>query len=682
MAEYELTTTTLDDIELCVDDIISCEYSGEYKSLTLPKGSYSIECYGAQGGGITFTESSGSATQYSDYCLPEIGGLGGKVSGQINLSEATTIYLYVGGRGTNGTYNSYSSSGTAIDGGWNGGGSVASATPGLGGGGGGATDIRISTEIEDRIIVAGGGGGGCAAQGASKTSQLYSIGGAGGELTGENGNIAISSDYSDADASLFSVAIGGSQTEGGTGSSVTYIAPYTTGGDGSLGCGGIADGVFGSSSGTTTKCCGGGGGGGYYGGGGGASKTLFSYAAGFYCSGAGGSSYTSLDFTEVVHEQGVREGNGFIQITVLSLGDDLTIYVQKDNEIVKSTEILCKAEGVWHSIASLYAKVNGEWKLCGSGSISSGGSGSGSEDNTGGSEDSGDDSGTTNTYSITFEIDEHIISSNAATSVVKGSSYETILTTEAGYVIQSVTVRMGAGLDIVEDAYDSSTGRIYIETVTGTIQIIAYETVDSSSSGDDDETETTEIYVIYDEDGTDSLWSDANDFAVFDKNDADGYLRSQSSSVTASGNGTSASDAERGWIYIGMNPDLSASATSEDEGVSQADIDLEVVRSYKDLLAYDFTEYTKLCATISCSFGSSSWNGAGMGYLEDVTNYPGNYIMANFTAIDGEEETLEIDISDVTSSNCILLASPYISGSTITLHKLWFEKTSTEGGGG
>ena len=59
-------------------------YTGSVQSKTLKPGTYTIECWGGQGG------------TYSSY----IGGYGGYSKGTITLTEATTVYISVGGAGS------------------------------------------------------------------------------------------------------------------------------------------------------------------------------------------------------------------------------------------------------------------------------------------------------------------------------------------------------------------------------------------------------------------------------------------------------------------------------------------------------------------------------------------------------------------------------------------------------
>ena len=126
-------------------DILNFDYTGAVQSITLPKGTYKLECWGAQGG----YSSSNSGIEVG------MGGKGGYSVGTITLNQKTPIYIYAGGVG------SISGNGKADGGFPNGGSSWASDTSEGAGGGGGSSDIRIGTDsLHARVIVAGGGGGG------------------------------------------------------------------------------------------------------------------------------------------------------------------------------------------------------------------------------------------------------------------------------------------------------------------------------------------------------------------------------------------------------------------------------------------------------------------------------------------------------------------------------------------
>ena len=225
---YNVTSNEVTLNLIKIDEVQDFAYTGKVQTTTLPRGSYKFEVWGANGGNYTYQ-----------------GGRGGYVAGTVDLKETTTVYIYVGGAGTD-----YTGQSGNKHGGFNGGGNQ---VPGDGysnyiGGGGGATDIRLGTDsLYARAIVAGGGGG---------VSDRTSTGGAGGGASGVS-----------ATGSEGQFGGGGTVSAGGSG--------YESG---SFGLGGTG---FGH---------GGGGGGGWYGGGGGA-----------HCGGnAGGGSgwlHTSTNYT-------------------------------------------------------------------------------------------------------------------------------------------------------------------------------------------------------------------------------------------------------------------------------------------------------------------------------------------------------------------------------------------------
>ena len=119
------------------------KYKGVAEEVILAPGKYQIECWGAAGGG---NETGATATT---------GGKGAYAKAVFNISKETTLYVYVGGKGTK-----YSDD-NEDNGGYNGGGNSYN-----GYGGGGATDVRLLKGNADdplslltRIIVAAGGGG-------------------------------------------------------------------------------------------------------------------------------------------------------------------------------------------------------------------------------------------------------------------------------------------------------------------------------------------------------------------------------------------------------------------------------------------------------------------------------------------------------------------------------------------
>ena len=85
MTTYDLTSSTPSKIQ--TGDIINCPYSGSVKSITLPKGKYKLECWGASGQyAINNPSSSTRAAYYA----------GAYASGTFTASKKTTLYLCVG----------------------------------------------------------------------------------------------------------------------------------------------------------------------------------------------------------------------------------------------------------------------------------------------------------------------------------------------------------------------------------------------------------------------------------------------------------------------------------------------------------------------------------------------------------------------------------------------------------
>lgn len=283
MATYDLAEQSAPNSSaINTGDIINCSYSGSTKSITLPPGTYVLECWGAQGGA-----SSYHGTQ---------GGLGGYSKGTYTISSATTLYLNVGGQGNTGSYGVY--------GGWNGGGGVTDKYNYGGSGnhlgsGGGATDIstvagtcsldsyyryvRTAESYNGRIIVAGGGGG---AEGLAGT--------------GGGGTTGVSDSYG---------SYGGSQSSAGAinygaSSSDNWVDMYA---------GGLGYGVS-TSGGHISHAMGSCGGGGYYGGG------AYGYN-GEEAHGYGGSGYVSSILSGPSMNEAQRSGHGYIRITVSSVNN-------------------------------------------------------------------------------------------------------------------------------------------------------------------------------------------------------------------------------------------------------------------------------------------------------------------------------------------------------------------------
>ena len=230
------------------------DYTGHEEVLTVPySGTYKIETWGASG-------NTPISTNINTY------GYGGYSTGTIDLIQGEKIYINVGGQGQD-------AFATAVDGGYNGGGSAKDWSDRRGAGsGGGATSIAFSSgilsslsdKIDDIILVAGGGGG----VGNHTNVYTYTInGGSGGGFTGVNGTAGDVIGY------------GGTQTNGGA---ITNNSEYT-GTTGSFGAGG-------NCASTTGNCSGGGAG--FYGGGSGSN---------YSGAGGGGSGYIGNELLSDKH---------------------------------------------------------------------------------------------------------------------------------------------------------------------------------------------------------------------------------------------------------------------------------------------------------------------------------------------------------------------------------------------
>lgn len=209
-------------------DILNFNYTGAVQSITLPKGTYKLECWGAQGGNRS--QDSASATVTGS-------GLGGYSIGTLTLTQLTTCYIYVGGQGG----MSSSTSNVKVEGGFNGGGFASHDSIGEpGNGGGGATDVRIAQDsLYARVIVAGGGGG---------SGEDNETGGYGGGETGGagSGNTSLTqASQTSGGTNSFGFGLGGNTYNGGAGGGGWYggasrysVSSYSTGSDSEGGGGG------------------------------------------------------------------------------------------------------------------------------------------------------------------------------------------------------------------------------------------------------------------------------------------------------------------------------------------------------------------------------------------------------------------------------------------------------------
>lgn len=286
-------------------DILNFDYTGTVQTVTLPKGTYKLECWGAQGG----YSSSNSGIDVG------MGGKGGYSAGTITLNQKTLIYIYTGGVG------SISGNGKADGGFPNGGSSWASSTNEGAGGGGGSSDIRIGTDsLYARVIVAGGGGGG---------GEDDETGGYGG---GETGGTSGSGTPGSQTAPSGYFGIGGHTSYDGGGGGGGWYGAYPAGGQTTPATG---------SSGSDTSGSPGGSGYVY------TSATASNYPSGcllnssYYLSAAktiaGNTSFTSpTGSSETGHS-----GNGYCRITVIEC-KNTALYTRINNSMKKATAFYFK----------------------------------------------------------------------------------------------------------------------------------------------------------------------------------------------------------------------------------------------------------------------------------------------------------------------------------------------------
>ena len=326
---YSATTTALEGfpVRLKKGVTFNFPYTGAIQNITLPKGVYKLETWGAQGG------------TYSSY----YGGAGGYSVGIITLAEDTNLFIYVGGQPA---ANSSTSSGNSSAGGFNGGGTAVghqySGTSSYSQGGGGASDIRIGQDsLYARVIVAGGGAG-------SSSYNMLTYG-CGGGLTSKG--------YSGYTASQTKSGTNGSFGQGGNATG-SYIYKYgAPGGGGGWYGGGCNTNVSDSDSSLRQQA---GGGSGYvY-----TSDTAVNYPSGcllnsvYYLTDAS----TQAGNTSFLSPTGASEtghtGNGYCRITVVK---SASLNLKIKNGTVKDvSEAYTKINGEIVPLNSVFTKLNGQ----------------------------------------------------------------------------------------------------------------------------------------------------------------------------------------------------------------------------------------------------------------------------------------------------------------------------------
>jgi hypothetical protein len=309
---YVKITKLTDTIYLSSNsDVIDFDYTGAVQSVTLNAGTYTLECWGAQGG---YRSSS------------SYGGAGGYSIGTLSLSSKTTLYIYVGGSGNSVT--SANSSGY-YPGGFNGGGYRNTYK-----GGGGATDIRIGTDsLYSRVIVAGGGG----SDGSSSQSGGYA-----GGTSGARGSFGYGS-----------YGYGGNQTA--TYSSLNAIASQGTNNNSSDCAAGFGFGGFGC---YYASGYGGAGGGGWYGGQG----TYPDGSGDDDGGGGGGSGYVYTSSTAKNYPQGCLLNSSYYLTDAQTIaGNQAFTSPEGTSETGHSGNGFCRITNMTPKQYGMFIKRNGAW---------------------------------------------------------------------------------------------------------------------------------------------------------------------------------------------------------------------------------------------------------------------------------------------------------------------------------
>lgn len=321
-------------VSIKTGDILNYAYTGAVQSVTLPKGIYKLEVWGAQGG---YRSSS------------TYGGKGGYSVGTIAITQPTNIFIYVGGSGNTG----------GTSGGFNGGGARHTYK-----GGGGASDIRIGQDsLYARVIVAGGGG----SDGASNKTGMYGGGTTGGSTTAYYGT----------------GGYGGTQT--GVFSSSWQTATHSTSTTSQSGA--YAGFGFGGNGIYRSNGYGGAGGGGWYGGSGSYPDTSGDDdrggggGSGFVWTGSNapsgyllGSEYYLADASTIAGNASMpstsggtetgHTGNGYARITAIKV-DSLNLPVNIGGTWKEANEAFVNIGGTWKAVEAAFVNIGGTWKELG-----------------------------------------------------------------------------------------------------------------------------------------------------------------------------------------------------------------------------------------------------------------------------------------------------------------------------
>ncbi len=246
-----------------VGQVWNYNYTGGIQSFSTPcNGTYKLEVWGAEGG------SAGASS-----------GNGGYSKGEVELTKDQMIYVGVGGNGSSGGYNG---GGQSLRSNARGGGATHMAKTNRG-----VLSSYYNYKSEVYLVAGGGGAGGCGPDANGGVSGNGLKGGHGGGSSGTDG---YGIHYS---GKRYDAGNGGTQSGGGAGGHSDF------------------PGSFGQGGGSSSRWYVGGGAGWYGGGSGGGPEDDYS--------GAGGGSGYIGGVTNGSMQNGVRTGNGYARITLISV---------------------------------------------------------------------------------------------------------------------------------------------------------------------------------------------------------------------------------------------------------------------------------------------------------------------------------------------------------------------------
>lgn len=318
-------------ISLKTGDILNYDYTGVVQPVTLPKGVYKLEVWGAQGG---YRSSS------------SYGGRGGYSVGTITITQPTHIFIYVGGSGNTG----------GTSGGFNGGGKRSDYY-----GGGGASDIRINQDsLYARVIVAGGGG----SDGSSIKTGMYGGGTTGGSTTANYGTGGYGGTQTGVSSSSWQTTTQSTSTTSQSGAYAGFgfggNGIYSSSGYGGAGGGGWYGGSGSYPDGSGDDDRGGGGGSGFV-------WTGLNAPSGYLL----GSEYYLTDASTIAGNASMpstsggtetgHTGNGYARITAIKV-DSLNLPVNIGGTWKDANEAFVNIDGTWKTVEATFVNIGGTWK--------------------------------------------------------------------------------------------------------------------------------------------------------------------------------------------------------------------------------------------------------------------------------------------------------------------------------